>query len=134
MDPQEAASQIRHPSLGEVGTALRRHAGLLVEFFGDEDQACRDIRKHVAWYFKGYPVGGDLRSRMATVGSLAELDDLIGRLDANQPYPGEGAEGPRGRAGTPKRPHLPDGWLASHELDRDQRARLIEGAGDTSGG
>ena len=24
---------------------------------------CRDIRKHVAWYFKGYPVGGDLRAR-----------------------------------------------------------------------
>jgi tRNA-dihydrouridine synthase len=34
------------------------HRMLLVEFFdGDEDRACRDIRKHVAWYFKGYAVG-----------------------------------------------------------------------------
>jgi nifR3 family TIM-barrel protein len=45
------------PNLGFVATAFKRHAELLVEFFdGDEDRACRDIRKHVAWYFKGYAV------------------------------------------------------------------------------
>ncbi|HEU0256785.1 MAG TPA: tRNA dihydrouridine synthase DusB [Microbacteriaceae bacterium] len=130
----EARARIRHPSLGEVGRALARHARLLVEFFGDEDQGCRDIRKHVAWYFKGYPVGGEVRSRMAMVRSLAELDDLIGLLDPDQPYPGAGAEGPRGRAGTPRKPHLPEGWLASHELGGAERAGLTEGAGDTSGG
>ena len=46
-------------TLGFVAQAFRRHAELLVEFFEDEDRGCRDIRKHVAWYFKGYPVGGD---------------------------------------------------------------------------
>ena len=65
---------------------------------------CRDIRKHVAWYFKGYPVGGELRAQLATVESLAQLDDLLGTLDWSMPYPGEGAEGPRGRAGTPEEP------------------------------
>src|SRR5210317_886596 len=36
------------PGLGAVAQAFRRHAELLVEFFdGDEDRACRDIRKHV---------------------------------------------------------------------------------------
>jgi len=123
------------PSLGFVAGAFRRHAELLTEFFdGDEDRACRDIRKHVAWYFKGYSVGGDLRASLATVKSLQEMDDLIGRLDADQPYPGADAEGQRGRAGTPKKPTLPQGWLDSRELQETHRAELTEGEGDTSGG
>ncbi|THG35160.1 tRNA dihydrouridine synthase DusB [Glaciibacter flavus] len=123
-----------HPSLGEVADTFRRHAELLVEFFDDEDRGCRDIRKHVAWYFKGYPVGGELRARLATVGSLQQLDDLLATLDADQPYPGEGAEGPRGRAGTPKRPALPDGWLDSRELAGAERSSLVDAELDTSGG
>ncbi|MET0854550.1 MAG: tRNA dihydrouridine synthase DusB [Microterricola sp.] len=122
------------PNLGQVAEAFRRHAELLVEFFEDEDRGCRDVRKHVAWYFKGYPVGGELRARMATVESLQSLDDLLGTLDWDQPYPGEGAEGPRGRAGTPKTPSLPDRWLESRDIDGIQRSNLTEGEGDTSGG
>ena len=122
------------PNLGTVAQTFRRHAELLTEFFDSEERGCRDIRKHVAWYFKGYPVGGDLRASMATVQSLAQLDDLLGQLDADQPYPGVGAEGPRGRAGTPKKPALPENWLDSRELDGVQRENLTEGEGDTSGG
>jgi nifR3 family TIM-barrel protein len=123
------------PSLGEVATAFRRHAELLVEFFdGDEDRACRDIRKHVAWYFKGYAVGGDLRASLATVQSLAMMDDLLGQLDWEQAYPGKDAEGQRGRAGTPKRPSLPDGWLDSRELQETHRADLTEAELHHSGG
>src|SRR5690625_6700010 len=55
------------PTLGDVGAPLRRHAELLVEFFEDEGRALRDLRKHVAWYFKGYPVGGQMRHRLATM-------------------------------------------------------------------
>lgn len=122
------------PNLGQVAATFRRHAELLTEFFESEERGCRDIRKHVAWYFKGYPVGGDLRAAMATVQSLAQLDDLLGQLDAEQAYPGVGAEGPRGRAGTPKKPALPENWLNSRELDGVQRENLTEGEGDTSGG
>jgi nifR3 family TIM-barrel protein len=126
---------VAHPSLGTVATTLRRHAELLVDFFdGDEDHACRDIRKHVAWYFKGYPVGGDLRAKLATVESLQQLDDLLGELDWSVPYPGADAEGPRGRAGTPKRPSLPDGWLLSRELDDTRRAEVAEAELHNSGG
>ena len=134
IDEQTAAAAQAHPTLGQVAHAFRRHAELLVEFFEDEDRGCRDIRKHVAWYFKGYPVGGETRAALATVGSLAQLDELLGTLDASLPYPGEGAEGPRGRAGTPKRPALPDRWLDSHDLVGHERANLTEGEGDTSGG
>ncbi len=133
-DPSDGPVAPIQPSLGEVARAFRRHAELLVEFFESEERGCRDIRKHVAWYFKGYPVGGDLRAALATVESLAQLDDLLGTLDGDQPYPGAGAEGPRGRAGSPKKPALPDNWLASRILDGRERENLTEGEGDTSGG
>ncbi|MDO7882160.1 tRNA dihydrouridine synthase DusB [Salinibacterium soli] len=122
------------PTLGFVADAFKRHAELLVEFFGEEDRACRDIRKHVAWYFKGYAVGGELRASLATVESLQQLDDLLGQLDREQPYPGADAEGQRGRAGTPKNPVLPQGWLDSRELQETHQAELIEAELSTSGG
>lgn len=122
------------PTLGEVARAFRRHAELLVEFFEDEGRACRDIRKHVAWYFKGYAVGGELRAALATASSLQEIDDLLGALDAGQPYPGDAAEGQRGRAGTPKVPSLPDRWLESRELRETHRAELTEAELSHSGG
>ncbi|MEV7620943.1 tRNA dihydrouridine synthase DusB [Microbacterium sp. NPDC089321] len=108
-------------TLGFVKDAFRRHAELLVEFFEDEDRGCKDIRKHVAWYFKGYPVGGELRAALARASTLQEIDDLLGTV-GDAPYPGAGAEGQRGRAGSPKRTALPEGWLDSRELG--------EGVGD----
>ena len=122
------------PSLGEVADAFRRHAELLVEFFEDENRACRDIRKHVAWYFKGYAVGGELRASLASSSSLDEIDELLSRLDHDQPYPGVDAEGQRGRAGTPKIPSLPDRWLESRELQETHRAELTEAELSHSGG
>jgi nifR3 family TIM-barrel protein len=122
------------PTLGEVATAFKRHAELLVEFFDDENRACRDIRKHVAWYFKGYAVGGELRAALAASSSLDEIDELLSRLDPDQPYPGEDAEGQRGRAGTPKIPSLPDRWLESRELQETHRAELTEAELSHSGG
>ncbi len=121
-------------TLGFVAAAFRRHAELLVEFFEDEGRGCRDIRKHVAWYFKGYPVGGDTRARLATVSSLAEIDELIATLELDAPYPGAAAEGQRGRAGTPKRPALPEGWLDSREMSVDATCTLADAELDTSGG
>ena len=122
------------PGLGEVADAFRRHAELLVEFFDDENKACRDIRKHVAWYFKGYAVGGELRARLAAVESLQHMDDLVGELDRDAPYPGEAAEGQRGRAGTPKKPSLPDRWLESRELTGASRAEVTAAELHHSGG
>ena len=122
------------PTLGEVAAAYRRHAELLVEFFDDEGRACRDIRKHVAWYFKGYSVGGELRAALATSSSLDEIDELLSNLDPAQPYPGADAEGQRGRAGTPKQPTLPYGWLDSRELNDTHRAEVAEAELHHSGG
>jgi len=126
-----------HPvdaTLGFVADAFRRHAELLVEFFEDEDRGCRDVRKHVAWYFKGYPVGGDIRTGLATASSLAEIDDLLGRLDHTAPYPGADAEGQRGRSGRPKRPALPDKWLESRELAASASEMMRGAEIENSGG
>jgi nifR3 family TIM-barrel protein len=128
-----------HPTLGQVADAFKRHAELLVDFFGDdadggEHRGCRDIRKHVAWYFKGYGVGGQLRSQLAQVESLAHLDELLAQLERDQPYPGEAAEGQRGRAGSPKSPALPDRWLESRTLDAADRAAVAGAELDSSGG
>ena len=123
------------PNLGFVAAAFRRHAELLTEFFeGDEDHAVRDMRKHVAWYFKGYPVGGDTRAALAMSSSLQQLDDLLATLDGDMPYPGKDAEGQRGRAGSPKQPTLPYGWLDSRSLPEMDRAEVTAAEAHHSGG
>ena len=122
------------PGLREVAGAIRRHAELMVEHFGEEGRALREMRKHMAWYLKGYVVGGPTRHDLGMVSSLAELDERLAALDLDQAYPGEGAEGPRGRAGSAKQPHLPDGWLSSRDMDADLRAMLAEAELSVSGG
>lgn len=128
------AIDLIQPNLGEVADAFKRHAELLVEYFESEEHACRDIRKHVAWYFKGYPVGGEFRAKLAQVESLAQMDEILGELDRQLPYPGEGAEGPRGRLGGVKSCSLPDRWLESRELVGDDRTMLLEAELNVSGG
>lgn len=126
-------SQIQ-PTLGEVSDAFKKHAVLLVEFFEDEIRACRDIRKHVAWYFKGYPVGGEFRAKLASVESLSQIDEILGTLDRTLRYPGAEAEGPRGRLGGMKSCALPENWLDSRELGESARSILHEAELSVSGG
>ncbi len=122
------------PGLRYVADTIYRHGQLMARYFEDEDKGMRDLRKHMAWYLKGYAVGGDARRGLALVSTLAELRERLDMLDLDQPYPGEAAEGQRGRQGTPKQPHLPYGWLDSRELDPEHRARLNEAELSVSGG
>ncbi|WP_144206147.1 tRNA dihydrouridine synthase DusB [Mycobacterium tilburgii] len=97
------------PTLGEVAAIVRRHGELLIAHYG-EDKGMRDIRKHVAWYLHGFPVGSDLRRALALVKTVDELNGLLDRLDAAVAFP-EAANGPRGRQGSAARVALPEGWL-----------------------
>jgi len=121
-------------TLAFVAQAFRRHAELLVDFYEDEFRGCRDIRKHAGWYFKGYPVGGEMRGRFTQVNTLADIDALISELDLTAPFPGESVEGPRGRSGRPRRAVLPQDWLASRTMNAQESADLHEAELDTSGG
>jgi nifR3 family TIM-barrel protein len=105
------------PALGEVAGVMRHHAELLVEWFGSERDGCTDFRKHVAWYLKGFPVGAELRRSLALVSQLSELDDLLGKLDACEPFPVSTLGRPRGRTNSPGRIALPAGWLESRDDD-----------------
>ena len=75
-----------------------------------------------------------MRSQLGLVDSLAALDELIGSLDPTVPWPGEAAEGQRGRAGSSRVVALPDGWLRSPELDEATLARLAAAEESVSGG
>ncbi|KHE74437.1 tRNA-dihydrouridine synthase [Kocuria marina] len=130
----EGSPRRYRPGVRKVAETVYRHAELLTQEFGDELKGCREIRKHVSWYFKGYPVGGQLRARMAQVPTLAALRELLDELDLDAPYPGADVEGPRGRAGSPKKPHLPDGWLDSRILGDAERLGLAAAELDVSGG
>jgi nifR3 family TIM-barrel protein len=99
------------PTLGEVRAMMRRHAELLVEHMGEE-RGCKEFRKHVSWYLKGFAAGGALRHALALVDSLAALDALLDELDPDEPFPVAELGTPRGRQGSPrKRVVLPEGWL-----------------------
>jgi nifR3 family TIM-barrel protein len=118
------------PTLGEVASVMRRHAELLVRWLDDEREGVTGFRKHVAWYLKGFPVGTELRRAMAMASTLMELDDLLGKLDQDAPFPAEVLGRPRGRTNSPARVVLPYGWLD----DRDDET-VPEGAElDDSGG
>ena len=99
------------PTLGEVAVMVRRHGELLVELMG-ESRGCADLRKHMAWYFKGFPVGGELRRALGMVETPADLDVLLDRLDPDESFPTAELGQPRGRQGSPRdRVALPEGWL-----------------------
>ena len=100
------------PTLGQVAAMMRRHAELLAEAQG-ERHGVTEFRKHVAWYLKGFGVGGTVRASMATASSLGELDDLLGGLDPDQPFPDVVLGQPRGRTTGARPVTLPYGWLES---------------------
>jgi nifR3 family TIM-barrel protein len=122
------------PTLGEVADTLRTHTAYLCEFYGEEERACRDIRKHIAWYLKGFPAGSTIRNSLALVDSMAALDRLLATLDPAVPWPGEAAEGQRGRAGSSRTVALPDRWLESRELSEEHRRTIAEAELSVSGG
>ncbi|MDQ2796527.1 MAG: tRNA dihydrouridine synthase DusB, partial [Actinomycetota bacterium] len=105
------------PGLRVVAATMRRHAELLGEWLG-EQRGVTEFRKHVAWYLKGFAVGGELRSVLANTSSLAELDDRLGTLELDQPFPDVVLGQPRGRTTAGRSVTLPEGWLAA----RDSRA------------
>jgi nifR3 family TIM-barrel protein len=98
------------PSLGEVADMIARHGDLLVDLMG-EQRAMQDLRKHMAWYLKGFVVGQNTRAALGLVSSRRELSSLLDSLERTQPFPTGELGRPRGRQGSPRRVALPEGWL-----------------------
>ncbi|MEV8515762.1 tRNA dihydrouridine synthase DusB [Dactylosporangium sp. NPDC051484] len=117
------------PSLGEVAALMYRHAELLTEWLGTQRDGVTDFRKHVAWYLKGFPAGGELRRSLAMASSLTELSDLLAQLDHTAPFPTEILGQPRGRTGTPGKVVLPEGWLADRDTDEVPEGAELDDSG-----
>jgi nifR3 family TIM-barrel protein len=119
------------PTLGEVRSVMRRHAELLSEHLGEE-RGCKEFRKHVSWYLKGFRAGGTLRHSLALVDSLASLDALLDELDPDEPFPVTELGTPRGRQGSPRhKVVLPEGWLDDTD---GTDVHLREEASEVTGG
>lgn len=119
------AEKRAEPTLFEVREVMFRHAHLLAQYFENEDRACRDLRKHMAWYLKGFRVEGDMRSQFGMVSSLQELRTLLDKL-TDQPYPEAIGGAPRGRTSHARPVTLPHGWL-------DDPDELADVPGEDSG-
>lgn len=108
------------PLLGEACAVMAEHARLLAEHCASlsssdrstgEELAMRDFRKHTSWYLTGYPVGGQMRHRFATISTLGELEDLIATLEPVTEIVEGGARIRRGHTNGPIRVALPEGYL-----------------------
>jgi nifR3 family TIM-barrel protein len=111
--------------LGEVADTMLAHARAQVlhfEGYGDdaggdrngrtsEEYALRDFRKHTSWYVSGYPVGPAVRRRLAQVSDIAELEEILGRLDRTIEVVPGGERIKRGHTNGPIKVSLPDGYL-----------------------
>ncbi|MEZ0107492.1 nifR3 family TIM-barrel protein [Catenulispora sp. EB89] len=125
----EGRSERKLPDLGEVMATMRRHAELLASWLGTEREGVVDFRKHVAWYLKGFPVGGDVRRGLAMASSLAELDGFFAQLDPATPFPTDTLGKPRGRTNSPGKVTLPYGWLDDRDDDTVPAGAEMEDSG-----
>ncbi|MDO4913216.1 MAG: tRNA dihydrouridine synthase DusB [Bifidobacteriaceae bacterium] len=113
-------------NLGEVCNIILKHAKLLVEFYdGDERMAVHDLRKHIAWYVKGYAVGGNTRRAFMECESIEDLTRVIDGLDPSIQIAATQVDKPRGRVKFAKKVHLPYGWLESRSTTSQMREDLF---------
>jgi nifR3 family TIM-barrel protein len=114
------------PTLGQVGRIVLTHGRLLTDFYdGEERMAVHDLRKHIAWYLKGFPIGGQTRKAFMESESLSDVEAVFDGLDPSVTYPERVENKPRGRVRYAKKVHLPYGWLDSRTTNHAEREQLF---------
>ena len=106
----EGKPQPQAPTLRNVANIMVRHGQLLSEYFDDEYRAARDMRKHMAWYLKGFRVGSEIRSQLGMIDDFHQMQGLLDQIE-EQPYPHDVGEAPRGRSSGVRHVSLPHRWL-----------------------
>ena len=106
---------------------VERHAELLTEFYdGDEQMAVHDLRKHIAWYLKGFPVGGSTRRAFMECENLEDVRAEIGKLDPNIRFPERVSTSQGGACASQRKCIcLTDGW--NHGKQRMMNVRRCLG-------
>ena len=120
------------PVLGEVANIARRHADLLIEFFG-EQTAMLQLRKFLGWYTKSFPGQSQARARLQLVQTRAELDELLDSLPPDLPFPEAGLRVKRAKSGARQKVVLPHGFLDDRDDDRPLFPDPIDAAGLSGG-
>lgn len=118
------------PRLGEVFEVMIDHASRLAAWFGEE-HAMRGFRRHAGWYTKGFRGSAQLRTRMMSVGSLAELRALAAEVDGAIPFAPAAMRVPRGKTSGTQKVALPAGYLDDLE---DSTPPGVEAEDGDSGG
>lgn len=122
----EGSATRLNPSLGEVADLILRHTKMMIDFYdGDEEHAVRDMRKHIASYLKGFPVGGNVRREFVSVSTLDDVKKMVDGLDPDLHIPDTALGVPRGRVKFQRKVHLPYGWLESRTTTPEQREILF---------
>lgn len=104
------------PTLGETADIMLEHARLLADWHGDEEASMRAFRKHVVWYVRGYRQAGSIRSRIASLSRLSELEDALEGVDKGEEFPADSYRlRPDKRKGR-QRVRLPQGFCAEGDM------------------
>ena len=64
----------------DVKNMIIKHLNLLVDYKG-EYTAIREMRKHIAWYIKGYQNATEIRREVNQIEDLEELKKLIEKIE-----------------------------------------------------
>lgn len=72
--------RIAGPTVQELVWAARRHTELQIELLGDE-RGVREMRSLLPHYVKGIPNAAKVRHQLTQVGSLAEVEELLGQVE-----------------------------------------------------
>jgi hypothetical protein len=95
---------------------MRRHAEMLVEFFGLHN-GIRQMRKWCAWYTTGFRNSAAARAALMRIESLAEIDAIVARLDPDEAFPFQTVRHNRVKDNRTQRVTLPHGYLTMRDDD-----------------
>lgn len=98
------------PLLGEIADVMREHLRRLCAWFG-EGVGVRMFRKHATWYTKGFRGSAELRARVMSAATRAEVDTILSSLDPHERFPPTAIRVPRGKTAGTQVVALPDGYL-----------------------
>ncbi|MDR3152491.1 MAG: tRNA dihydrouridine synthase DusB [Bifidobacteriaceae bacterium] len=70
--------------LKKIKQIVLYHTDMLIEYYSDENQAVKLLRKFLIWYFKGFSIGSDMRMKLVRVANLDDVKYLLKHLDEDK--------------------------------------------------